>query len=260
MLDEFQRRFASGLLIGTLNGSAPEGLSVDSLRFGVYAHNARSSLTKAIENAFPVTRQLVGVDFFTAMAEQFVATHPPREGWLSAYGGSFPHYVAHYRPAADLPYLPDLARIEWARVRAASAPDDPSLDLKAFAAVPPDALENLPMSLHVAASFVSSPFPVFDIWRAHKLADRDKQLTQVDLAKGTQNVLISRPGVLEIGVALLGPGDAAFLTSVVGHLSFGVACEAAVLAEMGYDIGTRLGDLVVVRAFAAIAKNIDVTS
>src|SRR5271155_1550999 len=96
MLDEFQRRFASGLLIGMSNRSAPEGLGVDPLRFGVYAHNARLSLTKAIENAFPVTRQLVGADFFTAMAEQFVATHPPTEGWLSAYGVGFPHFVSHY--------------------------------------------------------------------------------------------------------------------------------------------------------------------
>ena len=255
MLDEFQRRFASGLLIGTLNGSAPERLSVDPLRFGVYAHNARLSLTKAIENAFPVTRQLVGADFFTAMAEQFVATDPPTDGWLSAYGVRFPHFVARYRPAADLPYLPDVARIEWAQVRAANAPDDPTLDLKALGALPPDALENLPMSLHVAASFVSSSYPVFDIWRAHQYADRDERLAQVDLAKVSQNVLISRLGALEVGVALLGPGDAAFLTAVVGHLPFGVACEGAVLAEVGYNLASGLGDLVVARAFAALPKN-----
>jgi hypothetical protein len=64
----------------------------------------------------------------------------------------------------------------------------------------------------------------------------------------------------EIGVGLLGPGDAAFVTSVDGHFSFGVACEAAILAEIGYGIGTGLGDLVVVPAFSAIAKKIDVAS
>jgi hypothetical protein len=250
MLDEFQRKFASGLLSDSRSGSTPEGLSLDPLRFGVYAHNARLSLTKAIENAFPVTRRLVGAVFFTAMAEQFVAAHPPTHGWLSAYGVRFPHFVAQYPPVADLRYLPDVARIEWARVLAANASDDPGLDLKALAALPPEALESLPVSLHAAASLVSSPFPVFDIWRAHQHADRDEQLAQIDVAKGSQDVLISRPSALEVGVALLGPGDVALLTAVVGHLPFGDACRAAVMAEVDYDISTRLGDLVVMRALA----------
>jgi hypothetical protein len=256
MLDEFQRRFSSGLLIDKRNGSVPEGLSLDPLRFGVYAHNARLSLTKAIENAFPVTRRLVGTGFFKAMAEQFVAAHPPTHGWLSAYGGTFPHFVAHYRPAADLPYLPDLARIEWARVRAANASDAPGLDLKALAALPPEVLESLPVSLHAAASLVSSLFPIFDIWRAHQHADRDERLAHVDLKTGAQSVLVSRSGTLEIGVFLLGVGDVVLLDALNRRSPFGVACRAAVMAEVDYDIGTRLGDLVVMRALGEVSPNI----
>jgi hypothetical protein len=251
MLLQTQRSFAARLLEGKAKGTSPDELCVDALRFGVHAHNTRVSLRKAVENVYPVTRRLVGADFFTTMADQFVAHHPPSHGWLSAYGTDFADFVAQYRPAADLGYLADVARIEWARARAANAPDAPGLDLTALARMDPSALEGLPLSLHVAASLVYSPFPAFDIWRAHQHnSGDDEQLAQIDLAIGPQTTLVSRPAALEVGVALLGPGDAAFLSALAEHSRFGAAYQAAVLEEADYDLASRLGDLVCMRALA----------
>jgi hypothetical protein len=251
MLLQFQRTFAARLLERETEGTSSDGLRVDTLGFGVHASNTRVSLRIAVENVYPVTRRLVGVDFFRAMAEQFVASHPPNHGWLSAYGADFADFVAQYRPAADLGYLPDVARIEWARVRAANAPDAPGLDLTALTRIGPEALEDLPLSLHVAASLVCSPFPAFDIWRAHQHnGGDDEQLPQIDLAIGPQTTLVSRPAALEVGVGLLRPGDAAFLRMLAGHSPFGAAYQAAVLEEADYDLASRLGDLVRMRALA----------
>ena len=111
MLLQLQRTFAARLLGGKAKGTSPDGLRVDALGFGVHANNTRVSLRIAVENVYPVTRRLVGADFFTAVTERFVATQPPNHGWLSAYGADFPDFVAQYRPAADLGYLPDVARI-----------------------------------------------------------------------------------------------------------------------------------------------------
>jgi hypothetical protein len=252
-LHDFQRRFASGLLTGKAGEAPPDGFGVDALGFGVYAHHARASLCIAIEEAFPITKRLVGIDFFTAMAGQFVTAHPPTQGWLSSYGEAFPEFVAQYPPAADLAYLVDLARIEWARVHAANAPDDPGLDLKSLATLDEAALESLCLSLHGAATLVCSLFPVFDIWQAHFHADDDEQVQEIDLATGPQHVLITRAGPLEVNVSLLTHGDVAFLAALVKNESFAAACEAAVSTEMDYDLGSRLGDLVCRRALAAFA-------
>jgi hypothetical protein len=254
MLHDFQRSFASGLLKGRKGEAVPDGLRADALGFGVYAHHTRVSLCIAIEEAFPITKRLVGDDFFTAMASQFVVAYPPTHGWLSAYGEQFPQFVAQYAPAADLPYLPDLAKIEWARVRAANAPDDLGLDLKSLAILDAVSLESLCLSLHGAATLICSPFPVFDIWQAHFHADDDEQISEIDLAIGPQHVLVTRTGTLEVNVSLLNPGDAAFLAALVKNESFGAACEAAVSTEPDYDLGSRLGDLVCQRALAAFAK------
>jgi hypothetical protein len=115
----------------------------------------------------------------------------------------------------------------------------------------PEALEGLRLSLHVAASLVYSPFPAFDIWRAHQHnGGDDEQLAQIDLAIGPQTTLVSRPGALEVGVSLLGPGDAAFLSTLAGHSPFGAAYQAAALEEADYDLASRLSDLVCMRALA----------
>jgi hypothetical protein len=248
MLLQVQRAFAARLLVGEAKGTSPDGLRVDALGFGVHANNTRVSLRIAIENAYPVTRRLVGADFFMAMAERFVASHPPSHGWLSAYGADYADFVAQYQPAADLSYLADVARIEWARVRAANAPDAPGLDLTTLERMDSEALEGLLLSLHGAASLVYSPFPAFEIWRAHQNSGEDEQLPQIDLAIGPQTTLISRPAALEVGVALLGPGDAAFLSTLAGHSPFGAAYQAAALEEADYDLASRLGDLVCMRA------------
>ena len=254
MLPEFQHSFASELLNGMREEKVPNGLQVDTLRFGVYVRHTRVSLRIAIEEAFPVTKRLVGASFFAQMAGQFATMHPPACGWLSAYGEGFPEFVAQYPPAASLIYLPDVARIEWARVRAANAQADPGLDLKSLAALDPSELENLRLSLHEAASLIHSAFPVFDIWQAHQHSD-DEEISQIDLANGSQDILVTRAGPLEVGVSLLHPGDAAFLTALIQHASFESACQAAVLAETEYDIGTRLGDLVCRRALAGFKRH-----
>jgi hypothetical protein len=248
MLADFQRKFAAGLLKrDAAQGETP----VDVRGFGIHARNSLLSLRMALGDVFPVTKRLVGADFFGAMADVFVAEHPPKHGWLSAYGDGFPDFVAGYQPAAELSYLPDVARVEWARVHAANAPDDPGLDLKALAGMEPETLERLHLRLHGAATLVCASYPIFDIWQSHLHAD-DEKLGSIDLDKGPQNVLISRPAALEVGVALLSCGDAALLTTLAGNSSFASAYQAAVLVETDYDLGTRLGNLVGLRAFAAL--------
>lgn len=249
MLREFQRNFSRGLLEQPAT-PARTG-ERESLRYAVHARNTRVSLRKVLDDVFPVIRQLVGVDFFEATAARFVVAHPPADGWLSAYGKGFPEFVAHYPPASGLEYLPDVARVEWARIRAANAPDDPGLDLNGLARMDPEALAESRLSVHAATTVIRSPFPVFSIWRAHHNPDTDSRLARIDLAQGAENVLVSRTGTREVQVCLLTAGDDTLLSALARDSTFDTACRAALVAERGYDLGTRLGELVRARVFAA---------
>lgn len=103
-------------------------------RYAIYRNNVVASLIQALADTFPVCRELVGADFFHAMAHAYVARRLPRSPVLARYGGAFAAFVAAHAPAASVPYLADMARLEYLRVRAYYAADAVALDAAAAGA------------------------------------------------------------------------------------------------------------------------------
>jgi len=62
-----------------------------------------------------VIKLLVGEAFFDAVAGHFVRAHPPSSPLMMFYGSEFPVFLEGFEPAKQLPYLPDMARLEHAR-------------------------------------------------------------------------------------------------------------------------------------------------
>src|SRR5271155_749397 len=83
-------------------------------RLAVYRHHCVDSLTEVLAATYPVTRELLGDNFFAHLAESHIASRPPTEPCLSWYGASFATTVEDNRGCASLPYLADVARLEWA--------------------------------------------------------------------------------------------------------------------------------------------------
>ena len=121
-----QTAFATALLDVQL--PCPDGLcsangADPASRFAVYRNNVQSSLINALADSYPVVMQLVGVEFFRAMAAIFVQTQPPHSPLMSCYGEGFVDFIAGFEPAASVPYLADVARLEGLRTRAYHAAD-----------------------------------------------------------------------------------------------------------------------------------------
>src|SRR5262245_31968392 len=122
-LREVQARFAEGLLgddtvIADL--VAGDGLEPRA-RLAVYRHHVLTTLTAALEAAFPVVCRLVDGRFFAYAADAFIRRHPPAGPCLDEYGGAFPDFLADFGPCASFRFLPDVARLEWAAHVAARA-------------------------------------------------------------------------------------------------------------------------------------------
>jgi preprotein translocase subunit SecD len=92
-------------------------------RFAVYRNNVASSLINALRTRFPATEKIVGDEFFAAMAHLFITGNLPRSPVLMFYGDAYPDFIAGFEPARELPYLPDVARLEAARTHAYHAAD-----------------------------------------------------------------------------------------------------------------------------------------
>jgi hypothetical protein len=244
-LRRFQQDFAARLLgrDGDIQDRLPPG-------FAIHRSNVRVSLRQALAATFPVVGQLVGEGFFEGMADAFVEAQPPRVGWLSAYGEGFPDFIASYPAAQTLGYLADVARIEWARVRAANAHFDPGLDLKVLASLPPHRLEQEVLTLPAGASVIASRYPVFDIWQAHQVDNLQHELQRIRPTVGGQTVLVTRIEPSATAVGVLGPGDAALLLAARLPSPLASIYAAAVDADPDYDLAAGLCRLVDLKALS----------
>lgn len=220
--------------------TAPAG--ADPLRrFNVYRNNVVVSLIDALATTFPVTRELVGDEFFRAMARIHVAQSPPQSRLLAEYGAGFPDFIAGFEPAQTLPYLADVARLEHLRVVAYHAADAVALGADAFQPLlaTPERLLELRFVLHPACRWLVSAHPVFSLWAAHQGA---LALSDVDLAQ-SESVLVVRPE-FEVRVLALPPGSVAFLDALSGGATLAEASAWAADASDAFDLPQQLAGLI----------------
>ncbi len=214
--------------------AAPEGARIAD-RFAVYRNNMTASLVDVLADRFPVTHALVGQAFFRAMARAYVREHLPRDASLFRYGGSFAAFVAGFGPARELPYLPDVARVENAWHESWGAADAGPMGLRELAALPPEQLVHSRFGIHPAARLVRSPWPVGSLWSAHQQAEPDLSA----LAWQAESVLVTRPHA-RIHVQCLTPGAAALAAALLVGTTLEQAYEAAFAEDPVLDPGHAL--------------------
>jgi len=117
-------------------------------RLDIYRNTILASLTKALRLCYPAVLRLVGEEFFEAAVQLFITQHPPETACLDQYGGDLPEFLRYFQPAASLPYLADVARLEWSISSALHAPDAEPLDLSKLASVSPDDRYRVRLAVH----------------------------------------------------------------------------------------------------------------
>jgi len=227
MLRELQR----GILAGLWNGErAPEVLELLSEgpaltpaeQLAVYRGSISSSLTAALAAVYPVCRRLVGERFFTAAAARFIRQEPSRSPDLNDYGEAFGAFLAGFAPAAVVPYLPDVARIEWAWHRAFYGPDSGTIDMDLLARAVVEAdPERVRFRLPKNATLIESPFPIHRIWQANQ-PDHDGEEV-IDLSKGGASLLVWRRELTRL-IEPLEPKESCLLHAFAEGLTLGDAC------------------------------------
>lgn len=229
--------FAEALL--RPGGAVPEGVinpdgAPATKRFNVYRNNVIVSLIEALASRYPVIRTLVGAEFFQAAAREFVIRHPPRTPVMLAYGTGFPGFLDTFPPAASVPYLGDVARLESARRSAYHAADDPVLAPSLLEQVPPNLLEKLKFKTHASLALIASDYAILSIWQANS------QGTKPELPAATpQSVLICRPA-MEVEVRGLPEGAFGFLQALKNGDMLGVAAQAGLLSSPAFDLASAL--------------------
>jgi hypothetical protein len=208
-------------------------------RLAVYRNNVMVSLVDALAQTFPVTQQLVGEQFFRAMAQMFVREHPPRTRVLSYYGDALPGFIAQFPPAASLPYLADVARLEMLRLQALHAADATPMDAQAITGLLQDAEHLQAVRWHLAPCMrlLRSPHAAVSLWAAHH-EDSGLSLDAIDWQQ-PESALVFR-SEWDVMVLQVPTGVVELLALMQQGLAFGEACDLALDAAPELDLALAL--------------------
>lgn len=240
--------FAEALFVPDL--PPPEGLTGRGQarlqrRFGVYRNNVTVTLVDALASIFPTVQNLVGADFFRAMARIYVAAHPPTSPVLLTYGEGFPSFLETFQPAADLPFLADVARVERLWLDSYHAADADPLVPATLGQIAAEELPVIRFRLHPATRIIRLKHA------AGTICSRDRAglpLKGVD-PRQPEAVLITRPA-FDVTLQTLPTGGATFFARLVEGHTLGDACLEA--GEESADIPTLISLALTSGAFTAI--------
>jgi hypothetical protein len=237
-LGAFQREFVRALF--------HEGIRTPGVT--VHRNTVIKGLVDALQANYPTVVQLVGDEWFRACAAVYVRQSPPATAVLASYGAGFPGFLSDFPPAAELPYLAEVARIDRLHIEAYAARDAPSLTHAVLARLSPAALFEQRLTLHPAVRYGQFRHSAVTIWQYHRSDVREAELAVDDRI---ESALITRPDAT-IECTPLESAAFAFLEQIRCGATLGEAGMAALEIDPNADVASYFAQLIARGAFAEL--------
>ena len=234
-LRDFQAGFARALFDSAESRAAPairsNGLS-PAVRLGFYRTSVLENYRKALAATYPALQAVVGNGCFAHLAEEYTRRHRSRSSDVGQHGERFADFLARHPLATTLPYLADLARLEWAIEESFNEADVPPMLVQALASVEEAHYAELRFALAPWVRLLDSPFPVQRIWQISQEAGSDDDA--VDLDQGGVQLLVRRERYAVL-LEPLQPADFAMLRALQSGYGFAEAFAYAQSADLAFD-------------------------
>ena len=233
-LRELQAGFAAALFNPGASRQAP-GIRADGIspavRLGFYRSSVFENYRNALSATYPAIEKLVGTSFFGRLAEEYVRRYPSRSGDVGCHGEHFAEFLRGHACVRELPYLPDMARLEWCIEESFHAAEHAPLSLYRLAGVPADQCERLRLLLAPSCRLLSSAFPVDRIWQVCQ-PDYAGEV-DVDVDRGV-DLLVRREQYI-VALEPLQRGDFAMLVALSSGHEFSAAFGYARAMDAAFD-------------------------
>jgi hypothetical protein len=170
LLSAFQDGFSHALTATPSAAAAPWLAALQAQPgFAVYRNTTAKGCIDALQANYPTVCQLGGEAWFRAAAAVFARAQPPHDGLLMNYGAGFADFLAGFAPAAELPYLPAVARLDRCWTECHLAADAQAITPVWLAQHPPESLGQLNLGPHPAARWAwCDDHPAYTLWRHHR--------------------------------------------------------------------------------------------
>ena len=212
---QFQRDFARAL-----DGPAQGAMAV-------YRNTVIHGAVEALRANYPVVEQILGVEMFEHVAVDYSASCPPSEPVLALYGDKFGQWLVGQSWVEDLPYLPDIAKVERLHLECLFAPDADPLGKEEFKSF--CELREATPRLHPAAQFAWFSTPAMSIWLAHQ----SSVVGEIAPEWKSEGAIFARPEPFKIHSARIGRAAHRLLRGARNGepLSASIAATAALYPE-----------------------------
>lgn len=246
-LSRFQDDFSRALLADEISSPVLAALTAQPA-FAIYRNTVIKGCIDALQANYPAVTRIVGEEWLRAAAAVYAREQLPQQPMLLQYGADFADFLARFEPAAELPYLPGVARLDRCWSEAHAAATEPSLDPAAIAQLATDQLFEARLRPHAAARWTwFSDAPVYTLWSRN----RGDDAVNGDIDWQSEGALLTRP---QDGVQwrALDRAGGRFLDRCAAGGSIAEAAQCALETQPGVDLGRLMADLLEAGAFSRL--------
>lgn len=251
LLARFQDDFAHALL-ATDDTASPATASLTAQpAFAIYRNTVLKGCIDALQANYPAINRLVGEEWLRAAAAIYTRNALPGLPMLLHYGADFADFLARFEPAAELPYLPGVARLDrfWTEAHAATSED--TLIPAALTQLATNNFFRARLQPHAATRWGwFSEAPIYTIWSRNRCDD----VVDGDIDWQAEGALLTRPHDAVQWRALNRAG-CAFLDTCAARGTVADAAQAALEAQADADLGQLMASLLEAGAFSQLDLN-----
>ncbi len=101
----------------------------------IYRKNYQANLYQVLEDTFPACQKNLGREVFISLAHSYIKNYTHRSYQLSDYGSFFSQHIQSMNTQEAIPFLSDLACLEWELKILLLSPLDESTSIKVFTSI-----------------------------------------------------------------------------------------------------------------------------
>ena len=143
-------------------------------QLSIYRGSVFGGLKNALAETYPVTKELVGDVFFNRMIGEFITAYPCIVQDLNNYGKELASFIKTVKQARTLPYLADIAQLEWFYNLALNSKIQNN-NLHELSALTEEQ-SSVYLYLPQGSTLIQSRYPIESLWKAHQEKNAEQNL------------------------------------------------------------------------------------
>jgi hypothetical protein len=215
-------------------------------RIQIYQNNVFLTLTTALKNTYPTIHQILTEPSFLAIANHYIARYPSNFGNISSFGMHFGKFLTNFPAIKSLPYLKEIANLEWAYHEVFHEEEVEYFVLDKLKTVSAEKYSQIKFNLNPACRLLSGQYTILPIWQYYQqqktppfLPPLRAQDARCNPAPEREKILVIRRS-LDITFEKLTEGEFALLSAFSKGLVFKQAHTLALKSDMTFNVGNYL--------------------